>query len=39
MQTLEVTILETATTWERDGIAMGAGQEIIGAVDETFWNV
>src|SRR5262245_21601631 len=36
MQTLEVTILETATTWEKDGVAMGAGQEIIGAVDETF---
>src|SRR5712691_7548395 len=36
MQTLEATILETATTWEKDGVAMGAGQEIIGAVDETF---
>lgn len=36
MQTLEATILETATTWEKDGGAMGAGQEIIGAVDETF---
>jgi hypothetical protein len=36
MQTLEATILETAATWEKDGVAMGAGQEIIGAVDETF---
>jgi hypothetical protein len=35
MQTLEATILETATTWEKDGVAMGAGQESIGAVDET----
>jgi hypothetical protein len=36
MQTLEATILETAATWEKDGVAMGDGQEIIGAVDETF---
>lgn len=36
MQTLEATILETAATWEQDGVAMGEGQEIIGAVDETF---
>ena len=36
MQTLEAAILETAATWEKDGVAMGAGQEIIGAVDETF---
>ena len=36
MQTLEATILETVTTWEKDGVARGAGQEIIGAVDETF---
>jgi hypothetical protein len=36
MQTLEATILETAATWEKDGVARGAGQEIIGAVEETF---
>jgi hypothetical protein len=36
MQTLEATILETAGTWEKDGVAIGDGQEIIGAVDETF---
>src|SRR3989441_572894 len=36
MQTLAATILETAATWEKNGVAMGAGQEIIGAVDETF---
>jgi Family of unknown function (DUF6399) len=32
---LAVTILETATTWEQDGGARGAGQESIGAVDDT----
>jgi hypothetical protein len=36
MQTLEVATLETAATWERDGVATGEGREIIGAVDETF---
>ena len=36
MQTLEATILETAAPWEQDGVALGDGQEIIGAVDETF---
>jgi DNA-binding Lrp family transcriptional regulator len=36
IKTLEATILETAATWEKDGVAMGDGQEIIGAVDETF---
>ncbi len=36
MQTLEATILETATAWEQDGIAAGEVREIIGAVDETF---
>jgi hypothetical protein len=36
MQTLEATILETAATWEKEGVATGDGQEIIGAVDETF---
>ncbi len=35
-QTLEATILETAATWEKDGVARGAGQESIGAVEETF---
>jgi hypothetical protein len=36
MQTLEAAILETTATWEQDGVATGDGQEIIGAVDETF---
>lgn len=35
MQTLAATILETAATWEQDGVARGAGHEIIGAVDVT----
>jgi len=36
MQTLEATILETAATWEKDGVALGDGPELIGAVAETF---
>ena len=36
MQTLEAAVLETAATWEQEGVAMGDGPEIIGAVDETF---
>ncbi len=36
MQILEAAILETAGTWEQDGIAGGKVREIIGAVDETF---
>ena len=36
MQTLEATILATATAWEQDGIAAGEMREIRGAVDETF---
>lgn len=36
MHVLEAAILETAGTWEQDGVASGAVREIIGAVDETF---
>jgi Family of unknown function (DUF6399)/IclR helix-turn-helix domain len=36
MQTLEATLLETAATWEQEGVATGEDREIIGAVDETF---
>ena len=36
MQTLERTIVETATTWEQEGTTAGEVREIIGAVDETF---
>ena len=36
MQRLEATVLETAQTWERDGITHGEVRDIIGAVDETF---
>jgi hypothetical protein len=36
MQTLEATLVETAATWEQDGIATGEVRESIGAVDETF---
>ena len=30
METLEATILETVTTWEKDGVARGAGQRLSG---------
>ena len=36
MQVLEMSLLETAETWEQDGYARGEVREIIGAVDETF---
>ena len=36
MQALEKTIVETAQVWEQEGATTGEGQEIIGAVDETF---
>jgi len=36
MEALAVTIVETARTWEQDGVAAGEVREIIGAVDETF---
>jgi hypothetical protein len=36
MHALEPAIVETATAWERDGIAHGEIRPIIGAVDETF---
>lgn len=36
MQGLEHAILETAATWEQDGIEHGELRPIIGAVDETF---
>src|SRR5467141_2792452 len=36
MHALERAILETAGTWEQDGVASGEVREIIGAVDETF---
>jgi IclR helix-turn-helix domain len=36
MAVLEAAILETAETWEHEGIADGPVREIIGAVDETF---
>jgi Family of unknown function (DUF6399)/IclR helix-turn-helix domain len=36
MQTLERIILETATAWEKEGIAHGEIRPVIGAVDETF---
>ena len=36
MQVLEEAVLETAQTWEQDGIAHGEVREIIGGVDETF---
>ncbi len=36
MHMLERLLLETATTWEKDGIAHGEIRPVIGAVDETF---
>src|ERR671925_738298 len=36
MHTLERLILETATAWEKEGIAHGEIRPVIGAVDETF---
>ena len=36
MQALEYAILETAATWEHEGVAHGEIRPIVGAVDETF---
>ena len=36
MHTLERIILETATAWEKEGVAHGEIRPVIGAVDETF---
>ena len=36
MHMLERLLLETAATWEKDGIAHGEIRPVIGAVDETF---
>ena len=36
MEALEAVLLETAATWEHDGVAAGEIRPIIGAVDETF---
>jgi Family of unknown function (DUF6399) len=36
MHTLEHLLLETAATWEKEGIAHGEIRPVIGAVDETF---
>jgi len=36
MQVLETAVVETAQTWEQDGIAHGTVREVIGGVDETF---
>ena len=38
MQALEAALLETAGAWEKEGCADGEGREIIGAVDETFFE-
>jgi hypothetical protein len=37
-QALEAALVETAGGWEQDGSADGEVREIIGAVDETFWE-
>jgi hypothetical protein len=38
MQALEAALLATAGAWEKEGCADGEGREIIGAVDETFFD-
>jgi hypothetical protein len=38
MPALEAALLETAGAWEQQGCADGEGREIIGAVDETFFD-
>jgi hypothetical protein len=38
LQTLEATIVQTTAAWEQDGVAAGEMREIIGAVDETFFE-
>ena len=38
MQALEAALLETAGAWEQEGRADGEEREIIGAVDETFFE-
>ena len=38
MQALEAALLETAGAWEQQGCTDGEGREIIGAVDETFFD-
>jgi hypothetical protein len=35
---LEATIVQPTAAWEQDGIAAGAMREIVGAVDETFFE-
>jgi hypothetical protein len=38
VQALEATIMETTAAWEQEGIAAGEVRDIIGAVDETFFE-
>jgi Family of unknown function (DUF6399)/IclR helix-turn-helix domain len=38
MQALEAALIETAEAWEKEGRADGEEHEIIGAVDETFFE-
>jgi len=38
MAVLEAALLETAGTWEKDGLAPGEGRASIGAVDATFFQ-
>ena len=38
MQALERALLKTAGDWEQDGLADGEAREIVGAVDETFFE-
>jgi hypothetical protein len=38
MAVREAAMLATTAAWEHDGVAAGEMREIIGAVDETFWQ-
>lgn len=38
MQGLERTVIDTAQSWEQQGVRSGQGREVIGAVDETFFE-
>ena len=38
LQGLETIVIETATSWEQEGVSHGQARDIIGAVDETFFE-
>ncbi len=38
LQGLERTVIDTAQSWEQEGVRGGQGRDVIGAVDETFFE-